>query len=58
MIGAYRELAWVAAGVIAWFAVRMFSPKASGYILAALVVGALVKLGPAIANSQIGKGGV
>ena len=48
-----KELAWVIAGTIAWFGIRIVSPKVAGVILIAIVVGALVKLGPQIAT--IGK---
>lgn len=41
-----QDLMWIAAGVLAFFAIRYVSPKTAGIILATFVIGALVKIGP------------
>lgn len=46
-----KQLLWVAAGTLAWFAVNSASPQLGGLILAALVIYVLVRLGPQIQQS-------
>ncbi len=45
-----RTLAWIIAGLVAWYGVRLVFPEVAGLILAALVIAAIVKLGPTLAN--------
>lgn len=47
---ATRSLAWLLAGLLAWYGIRMFSPPVAGVILAAVVIGAVVILGPQLAK--------
>lgn len=50
MNNAYSELGWIAAGVIAWYGVRIYSPKVAGLILAAIVIGILMIVAPKLAT--------
>jgi hypothetical protein len=45
-----QTLGWLIAGTLAWFVVHSVFPKAAGYILAAIVIGAIIMLGPQLAT--------
>jgi hypothetical protein len=45
-----EKIAWIAAGLLAWFALHYAFPRAAALVLVAFVVMAIIKLGPQLAN--------